>query len=98
MGAAVDISVFSLEDGSEIPRGKSYLEMSEYTPMDSPFISSAEQQKRRAITALMERHGFCIIPVSFGIITREIPCITLWQKLTNLLNITVFIGIPKLTR
>ena len=65
MGAAVDISVFSLEDGNEISRGKSYLEMSEYTPMDSPFVSLAEQENRKAITALMERHGFLHYPGEF---------------------------------
>ena len=65
MGAAVDISVFNLENGNEIPRGKSYLEMSEYPPMDSPFVSNAEQQNRRSITALMERHGFLHYPGEF---------------------------------
>ena len=43
MGAAGDISVFRLEDGSEGSRGKQYLEMSEYTPMDSPFVTPEEQ-------------------------------------------------------
>lgn len=65
MGAAVDISVFGLDDGAEVWRGKPYLEMSEYTPMDSPFISPAERQNRREITALMERHGFLHYPGEF---------------------------------
>ena len=65
MGAAVDISVFNLEDGSEISRGKPYLEMSEYTPMDSPFIGPTQRQNRRAITALMERYGFLHYPGEF---------------------------------
>ena len=65
MGAAVDISVFNLDDGEEVSRGKSYLEMSEYTPMDSPFISEQEQQNRREITAAMERHGFLHYPGEF---------------------------------
>ena len=65
MGAAVDISVFNLDNGEEISRGKSYLEMSEYTPMDSPFISPEEQQNRREITAAMERHGFLHYPGEF---------------------------------
>ncbi len=43
MGAAVDISVFRRDDGAEVSRGKPYLEMSEYTPMDSPFVSRQEQ-------------------------------------------------------
>lgn len=65
MGAAVDISVFRLEDGTEVSRGKSYLEMSEYTPMDSPFISPAGQANRREITSLMERYGFLHYPGEF---------------------------------
>lgn len=65
MAAAVDISVFRLDDGSEVSRGKSYLEMSEYTPMDSPFVSREEQENRKTITALMERHGFLHYPGEF---------------------------------
>ncbi len=65
MGAAVDISVFRRHDGSEVWRGKPYLEMSEYTPMDSPFISSEEQSNRVEITAMMERHGFLHYPGEF---------------------------------
>ena len=65
MGAAVDISVFNLDNGAEVSRGKSYLEMSEYTPMDSPFISEDEQRNRRDITAAMERHGFLHYPGEF---------------------------------
>ena len=65
MGAAVDISVFNLDNDEEISRGKSYLEMSEYTPMNSPFISLEEQQNRRDITAAMERHGFLHYPGEF---------------------------------
>ena len=65
MGAAVDISVFRLEDGSEVSRGKQYLEMSEYTPMDSPFVTPEEQKNRRDITELMEHHGFLHYPGEF---------------------------------
>lgn len=65
MGAAVDISVFDRDDGTEVWRGKPYLEMSEYTPMDSPFISPQEQQNRADITAMMEAHGFLHYPGEF---------------------------------
>mgnify|MGYP001229962010 CR=1 FL=1 len=65
MAAAVDISVFRIEDGSEVSRGKPYLEMSEYTPMDCPFISVEEHHNRMDITALMERHGFLHFPGEF---------------------------------
>jgi D-alanyl-D-alanine dipeptidase len=64
-GAAVDISVLRKEDGSEVWRGKPYLEMSEYTPMDSPFVSAEERQNRQEITRLMEGHGFLHYPGEF---------------------------------
>ncbi len=64
-GAAVDISVFRRDDRSEVWRGKSYLEMSEYTPMESPFITPEERDNRREITAVMERHGFMHFPGEF---------------------------------
>jgi D-alanyl-D-alanine dipeptidase len=65
MGAAVDISVFRRHDGSEVWRGKPYLEMSEYTPMDSPFVSAEEQNNRAEITSMMEAHGFLHYPGEF---------------------------------
>ena len=65
MAAAVDISVFRIDDGSEVSRGKPYLEMSEYTPMDCPFVSVEEYQNRMDITAIMERHGFLHYPGEF---------------------------------
>ena len=65
MGAAVDISVFRRVDGSEVSRGKPYLEMSELTPMDSPFVSQEAQQNRVEITAMMEAHGFLHYPGEF---------------------------------
>ena len=64
-GAAVDISVYRRDDGAEVWRGKPYLEMSEYTPMDSPFVSAWERQNRAEITAVMERHGFIHYPGEF---------------------------------
>jgi len=64
-GAAVDISVLRRDDGAEVWRGKPYLEMSEYTPMDSPFVSAEERQNRREITRVMEQHGFLHYPGEF---------------------------------
>ncbi len=65
MGAAVDISVFRREDGAEVSRGKRYLEMSELTPMDSPFVSEEAQQNRVEITRMMAAHGFLHYPGEF---------------------------------
>lgn len=64
-GAAVDISVLRRDDGAEVWRGKSYLEMSEYTPMDSPFVSAEERQNRQEITRMMEADGFLHYPGEF---------------------------------
>lgn len=64
-GSAIDISVWHRDDGTEVWRGYPYLEMSECTPMRSPFIASEFLENRLAITALMERHGFMHFPFEF---------------------------------
>ena len=64
-GAAVDVSVFRREDHTEVSRGKFYLEMSEYTPMRSPFITDEERNNRLAITEIMERYDFVHFPGEF---------------------------------
>lgn len=64
-GAAVDISVLRRDDGGEVWRGKPYLEMSEYTPMASPFVTAEERHNRQEITRVMERHGFLHYPGEF---------------------------------
>jgi D-alanyl-D-alanine dipeptidase len=64
-GAAVDVSVLRRADGTEVWRGKPYLEMSEYTPMDSPFVTAEERHNRLEITRMMEAHGFLHYPGEF---------------------------------
>ena len=64
-GSAIDISVFHRDDRREIWRGNAYLEMSERTPMRSPFIDAADLENRLAITELMEAHGFMHFPFEF---------------------------------
>ncbi len=64
-GSAIDISVRQLADGREVDRGASYLEMSELTPMHSPFVTPASRENRQAITAIMRRHGFIDYPFEF---------------------------------
>ncbi|MCA8998629.1 MAG: hypothetical protein KDA80_16635 [Planctomycetaceae bacterium] len=63
-GSAIDISVFR-EDGSEVWRGGPYLEVSEKTPMRSPFITQEELSNRLEITDIMEAHGFMHFPYEF---------------------------------
>ena len=64
-GSAIDISVFRRDDGSEVWRGNTYLEMSERTPMRSPFVELEYVQNRLEITAVMESHGFMHFPFEF---------------------------------
>jgi zinc D-Ala-D-Ala dipeptidase len=64
-GSAVDISVLARDGSAEIDRGAPYLEMSEKTPMGSPFISAQASRNREEITAIMARHGFMTYPYEF---------------------------------
>lgn len=64
-GSAIDISVFHRDDGREVWRGNPYLEMSERTPMRSPFVEPEAIGNRLAITAMMEAHGFMHFPFEF---------------------------------
>ena len=64
-GSAIDVSVFRRDDGSEVWRGNAYLEMSERTPMRSPFIASEDLRNRLEITAMLEAQGFIHFPYEF---------------------------------
>ena len=64
-GSAVDVSVVALDGGAEVDRGAPYLEVSEKTPMGSPFVSREAAGNRQTITALMARHGFRTYPFEF---------------------------------
>jgi D-alanyl-D-alanine dipeptidase len=63
--SAIDISVQEIATGTEIDRGRPYLEMSELTPMESPFIDKAALENRLAIREILERHGFLAYPYEF---------------------------------
>ena len=64
-GSAIDVSVFRRDDGTEVWRGNPYLEMSERTPMRSPFVEPDALQNRLEITAMLEAHGFVHFPFEF---------------------------------
>lgn len=64
-GSAIDISVFHRDGGTEVWRGNAYLEISERTPMRSPYISAEDLENRLAITAMMESRGFMHFPFEF---------------------------------
>jgi hypothetical protein len=64
-GSAIDVSVFRRDDGSEVWRGAPYLEVSELTPMRSPFIDADALRNRLAIEGMMAAHGFVAFPFEF---------------------------------
>jgi D-alanyl-D-alanine dipeptidase len=64
-GSAIDISVLDRASGQEVDRGRPYLEMSELTPMTSPFVSPEAHANRQAITALMAQYSFVTYPWEF---------------------------------
>jgi len=65
-GSAIDISVMSRNDPAlEVDRGGPYIELSELTPMNSPFVSALGLRHRKKITALMRDYGFVEYPWEF---------------------------------
>lgn len=64
-GSAIDISVFDRDTGRELERGGKYVEISERTPMKSPFITEEERRNRYAIEQLMLAHGWHAYPYEF---------------------------------
>jgi D-alanyl-D-alanine dipeptidase len=64
-GSAMDISVLERATGMEVDRGSPYIEMTERTPMNSPFVSSQARGNRQEITAIMRESGFVEYPFEF---------------------------------
>ena len=64
-GTAVDITIRRLDGSGDLDVGGEYLEISELTPMDSPFISSAAREGRELVTKLMLQSGFYAYPYEF---------------------------------
>jgi zinc D-Ala-D-Ala dipeptidase len=64
-GAAIDMSVLDRGTGREVARGGPYLEMSELTPMGSPFVDSEARRNRQEITVIMRHSGFVEYPYEF---------------------------------
>lgn len=63
--SAIDISVYDQKTGKEIDRGAPYLEMSELTPMNSPFVSEEAHTNRQEITRIMNEGGLLAYPFEF---------------------------------
>src|SRR5690606_26323431 len=49
----------------EMDRGGPYIEISERTPMASPFITPEQRENRDVIDAVMRRHGWMPYPYEF---------------------------------
>lgn len=64
-GSAIDVSIYNRADSKEIDRGGDYMELSELTPMDSPFISETARQNREEITRIFVDQGFVTYPFEF---------------------------------
>ncbi|THB65072.1 MAG: hypothetical protein D6B27_09245 [Gammaproteobacteria bacterium] len=64
-GSAVDISVMDISSGLILDRGGDYIELSEKTPMASPFISDVAKSNRQKITDTMTKFGFVPYPYEF---------------------------------
>ena len=64
-GSAIDISVLDRATGQEVDRGGPCGEMSERTPMKSPFISATAKRNREEIIAIMCDAGFVEYPYEF---------------------------------
>lgn len=63
--SAVDVSVVDRRSGAELDRGGPYLEISERTPMTSPFVSAEQRAVRETVTACMAERGFVAYPFEF---------------------------------
>ncbi len=64
-GSALDISVLDATTGREVDRGGSYLEISERTPMASPFLSRTARRHRDRINDILAAAGFLPYPYEF---------------------------------
>lgn len=64
-GGAIDISVYQASNISKLELGGAYLDMSELTFMDSPFISATATENRCAIDTILKKHGFTPYPFEF---------------------------------
>lgn len=63
--SAVDVSVVDRGTGVELERGGRYLEISELTPMASPFASAVERSIRDEVTECMAAQGYVAYPFEF---------------------------------
>lgn len=63
--SAVDVSVVDCRTGLDGDRGGPYLEVSERTPMTSPFVTAEQARLRELVTERMAERGFTAYPFEF---------------------------------
>jgi D-alanyl-D-alanine dipeptidase len=63
--SAIDVSVVDRATGRELDRGGPYLEISERTPMATPFVTPEQREIREAVTEAMAAQGFVAYPYEF---------------------------------
>jgi zinc D-Ala-D-Ala dipeptidase len=64
-GSAIDVSIFERETGKEIDRGGICPEMSERTPMGSPFVTAKQRENRDVARKIFESCGWSAYPYEF---------------------------------
>jgi D-alanyl-D-alanine dipeptidase len=64
-GSAIDVSVFDEASGKEVDRGAVFPEISERTPMASPFVSESARQNRDEIEHIFRGCGWVAYPWEF---------------------------------
>lgn len=64
-GSAIDVTILDRSTGAEIDRGGSYIEFSERTPMESPFITLEALENRLTVQSMFHRNGWRAYPWEF---------------------------------
>ena len=64
-GSAIDVSIWDRATGQEIDRGAAYIEMSELTPMASPFVTAAQRRNREEQVRIFRSCGWWDYPYEF---------------------------------
>jgi len=73
-GSTIDISVYQASNLSQLDCGGRYLQMSEQTFTDSPFISEEATKNRREIKRILKKHGFIAHPFQFWHFSQGNAC------------------------
>lgn len=73
-GSAIDVSVYQASNLNQLDRGGRYMQMSELTFTDSPFISEDATKNRREIKRILKKYGFIAHPFQFWHFSQGSAC------------------------